>query len=420
MALKNLTSSIKVNSEQAPNTESDETAEGNEKPKQSFKEKVQRNFYSFIVFGILSFGISVYLSAHDDTEFYIRNLEDIMLKISKITDYDLLVSKLTDLSELSATNTSLRKLLANEKYINQLLDIILEYSELEINNKSAKTIENASEYITDYSVLPKLLEVAQLKYIPSYVKKTLATAICKIALRDDEARLKLASLGAIEFLDELVNSSDKYIKTQLFRTTLLSICSTCERIPTTITSLKPDREVLVKKYAKEEQENQGSAFELKKRELIQSGYHLYLHTSFGGFIWGCFESMRNNLPLRAILLNGCKNSIITAALPIIFVGLMTTYANEKIKTIDTTKGKFEFYFAGLYSLFPWYYILPAIERFSPYWIGGHVLGFMSFFSYLAYSKYDIFKSDTILIEKDRLLPTREVLIQNINREENKK
>ncbi|EAL71496.1 hypothetical protein DDB_G0271944 [Dictyostelium discoideum AX4] len=386
--------------------------------KSSFKDKLFRNGASFIVWGFFSFGIAVYLASHDDTEFIIKNIDSTMKKLKTLTDYELLKSKLAELSELSSKNTTLKKLLSNPEYITQLLDIILEYSDLEINNKSAKIIENASEFINDYSIIPKLLEVAELKYIPSYVKKTLGSAISKIALKgDDEARLKLASNGAIEFLDSMMSIKD--FKCQLFKSALLAISSTLENIPTTITSQNEKRKELVTKYAAEERLVKGNVLELKKRELIQSGYHLYLHTSAGGFVWGCIESIRNKLPLRAILLNGCKNSIITAALPIIFVGLMTTYTNETIKKLDTTKEKFEFYFAGFYSLFPWYYILPIVEKFSPYWIGGHVLGFMSFFSYLAYSEYDIFKSDTILIEKDRLALPREVLIENLKKNENK-
>ncbi|KAN0025208.1 hypothetical protein ACTFIU_003467 [Dictyostelium citrinum] len=402
------------------NNESNENQDHNDddKPPQSFKDKVFRNATSFIVWGFFSFGIAVYLASHDDTEFIIKNIDSTMKKLKTLKDYELLTSRLAEISELSSKNTTLKKLLSNPEYINQLLDMILEYSDLEINNKSAKIIENASEFINDYSIIPKLLEVAELKYIPSYVKKTLGSAISKMALKgEDEARLKLASNGAIEFLDTMMSNKD--FKSQLFKSALLAICSTVETIPTTITSLNEKRRELVTKYAAEERLVKGNALELKKRELIQSGYHLYLHTSAGGFVWGCLESIRNKLPLRAILMNGCKNSIITAALPIIFVGLMTTYTNETLKKLDTTKEKFQFYFAGFYSLFPWYYILPVVERFSPYWIGGHVLGFMSFFSYLAYSEYDIFKSDTILIEKDRLALPREVLIENIKKNENK-
>ena len=29
----------------------------------------------------------------------------------------------------------------------------------------------------------------------------------------------------------------------------------------------------------------------------------------------------------------------------------------------------------------------AVERYSPYWIGGHVVGFVSFFSWLVYTRY---------------------------------
>jgi hypothetical protein len=32
-------------------------------------------------------------------------------------------------------------------------------------------------------------------------------------------------------------------------------------------------------------------------------------------------------------------------------------------------------------------IPPSVEAFSPYWIGGHVVGFVSFFTWLLYTRY---------------------------------
>jgi hypothetical protein len=54
------------------------------------------------------------------------------------------------------------------------------------------------------------------------------------------------------------------------------------------------------------------------------------------------------------------------------------------------------------TLYPWVYLLPIVERFSPYWIGGHVLGFTSFFVWLLVSKNDLLKSDTLLASQDEI------------------
>jgi len=390
-----------------PNTNSNNT----DKDKESFGTKVKRNLTSFGVFGFVSFGLAVALTTSDETSYYINNHDSIIANLINIKDYELLTKRLRDLSQYSASNNTLNQSLAKPKYINAFLNIILEYSDLEINNNAAKIIDNVIDSATDFSFIPRLMEVAQLEYIPSYVKKTLASAISKAALKDDMVRLTLASNGAIEFLDEIVNS--KLYRSKLSLSSLLAICSTCKSIPTTVANQYPKRQELIEKYSKENVELQSNVLALKTKELKESGLLLYLHTSAGGFVWGFFESIRNKYPIKRALINGCKNSIITAAVPIIFVGLMTTFATREFKKLDGPKEKLYFYFGGLYSLFPWYYILPVVERFSPYWIGGHVIGFMSFFSYLAYSDYDIFKSDMLLIQQDRLAPPREVLIKQI-------
>ncbi|KAF2074281.1 hypothetical protein CYY_004414 [Polysphondylium violaceum] len=385
------------------------------KEKESFGAKFKRNITSFAVFGFLSFGLAVALTTSDETSYYINNHDAVVSNLINIKDYELLTKRLRHLSEYSASNNTLRDTLAQPKYINAFLNIILEYSDLEINNNAAKVIDNIVDSATDFSFIPKLMEVSQLEYIPSYVRKTLASAISKIALKDEMARLTLASNGAIEFLDEILDN--KLYRSKLSLSSLMAICSTCKSIPTTIANQSPKRQELIDKYSNQSIQLESNVLALKTKELKDSGLLLYLHTSAGGFAWGFFESLRNKYPIKRALLNGCKNSIITAAVPIFFVGLMTTLATREFKKLDSPKEKLYFYFGGLYSLFPWYYILPVVERFSPYWIGGHVIGFMSFFTYLAYSDYDLFKSDMVLIQKDRLAPPREVLKKQI--EENK-
>ncbi|KYQ92180.1 hypothetical protein DLAC_07023 [Tieghemostelium lacteum] len=388
------------------NTEQEDN--DNPQPKNGFKDKLLRNAISLGAFGLISLGVSTYLAGNDDTEFYIKNLDMEVKKLTSITDYQVLLNKLQLLSSLSQSNSTLQQMLSKKEYTEILLNLILDYSDLEINFKASDTIKNSSEYITDTSIIPQIMEVGTLPYIGFYVKKNIGVTISRMA-QNENCRIELANNGALELLEKLY--SNKIMSKEIFRIAILQISYTAwnNRDKLKIT----DRKTLetIELMAKEEGEIQSNYFELKKRELIQSGKLLYLHTSLGGFVWGCFESIRAKLPVNTVVINGVKNAIITAAIPIYFVGYMTTLFTEQYKKMDTTKDKFILYFSGCLSLFPWYYLLPVVERFSPYWIGGHVLGFMSFFTYLAYTKSEIFKSDQMLILIDQKAPKREVLIK---------
>ncbi len=54
------------------------------------------------------------------------------------------------------------------------------------------------------------------------------------------------------------------------------------------------------------------------------------------------------------------------------------------------------------SLYPWVYILPIVDKVFPLWIGGHVLGFTSFFTWLLVSKSDVLQSDNLLSSQDEI------------------
>jgi hypothetical protein len=50
---------------------------------------------------------------------------------------------------------------------------------------------------------------------------------------------------------------------------------------------------------------------------------------------------------------------------------------------------FGLYTLGLLSLYPWVHLLPVVEAWAPLWLGGHVVGFMTFGGYLIATKADI-------------------------------
>ncbi|EFA81004.1 hypothetical protein PPL_05839 [Heterostelium album PN500] len=380
-----------------------------ERQRNTWKSIIMRNAISFGVFGIFSIGIAAYLAGADDTEYMIKYADRVLDEISNSSEFSIVESKLKLLSECSSNNDTIKKILSSKKNINQLLDIIENYSNMDLNIYAVKIIENSSLYS---SLIPRIVNLSMTSFLPVYVRKSLGIAITRIATHED-ARVSLANAGAITALEQL--NSVKLIKSQAYRTALLLISDTCSKHIDQL--IVTDEELTsIKSYALEEKEIQSSTLQSTKRQLVESGWLLYFHTSAGGFVWGMIESWRNELPLRAMLKNGFRTSIVTAAVPIFFVGAMTTLYNNYRKQLDTTKEKFYFYLAGIYSLYPWYYILPKIEKYAPYWIGGHVLGFMSFFTWLVYTKNEIFNSDSLIIQKDKAAPPREQLIKMMKKE----
>eukprot|EP01133_Synstelium_polycarpum_P003448 gene3449-3920_t len=359
-----------LNNQQGSHGGQDDSDSAGKKKKNAFTEMITRNLISFTVFGVFSLGMA---ASNDETEYMLKNADKLLEDILKTNELSIVESRLATLSECSSMNDTIKTKLADAALINKLLDVIETVSNIEVNVHAVKIIENASPYITDFSVVPRIVELSTTKYLPAYVRRTLGVAISKIAA-NEEARVILANSGAISSLEELCQH--KMLKKQIFNTALLAISYTAmANIDKLVVT--DDEMASIEKYAKEESAFQSSSLLSTKRQLVESGWLLYLHTSAGGFVWGCVESFRNR------------------------------------RSMDTTKEKFILYFTGIYSMYPWYYILPKLEAYSPNWIGGHVLGFMSFFTWLVYTKNEIFNSDSLIIQKDKSGPPRERLIKAI-------
>ena len=59
------------------------------------------------------------------------------------------------------------------------------------------------------------------------------------------------------------------------------------------------------------------------------------------------------------------------------------------------------------TIYPAYYILPWVERWAPLWLGGHVVGFGSFFLYMVVTDADLMKSDHRLEAESQTSPLQE-------------
>ena len=97
-----------------------------------------------------------------------------------------------------------------------------------------------------------------------------------------------------------------------------------------------------------------------------------------------------------LLQNVVRTSLVTCFVPILMVGGVVTAYNEANKTSDSMNEKFAVYFTVCAAMYPCGRLLQWVERFAPLWLGGHIVGFLSFFGWMLYSESDLLKSDKLL------------------------
>jgi hypothetical protein len=134
--------------------------------------------------------------------------------------------------------------------------------------------------------------------------------------------------------------------------------------------------------------------------LLEGGALMYLHTAAGGLVWGAFESARAGLGLRAVARHACVTSAVTCFLPICAVGGCVSLYARLEKATDTRLEKLAMYTAGALLVYPGWRGMQVVERLAPHWLGGHIVGFMSFFAYLHYAQSDLFRTDAQLLALD--------------------
>ena len=69
------------------------------------------------------------------------------------------------------------------------------------------------------------------------------------------------------------------------------------------------------------------------------------------------------------------------------------------KQTDTVEEKFYLFFGLCMAMYPARYVLAWVENFAPLWLGGHIVGFGSFFVWTLYTESDLLKSDHNLLYK---------------------
>jgi len=207
-----------------------------------------------------------------------------------------------------------------------------------------------------------------------YVRKALAHALANCAAVEG-LRSALAAAGTPIALYEV--QQDTLLRRKAFDLALSQIAGTVLSSSTAIEfrDIGTEDMRILQEIHELSGKKENSLFERMQLAVVNSGMALYLHTSAGGFVWGALESLRRKDSMRNIIKNSLKTSL----------------------TLGTCM-----------SLYPWCYLLPVVERFSPFWIGGHVLGFMSFFTWMVVSGNDLFKTDSLIVQYDQKMHNRKI------------
>merc|ERR1719331_3812854 len=101
--------------------------------------------------------------------------------------------------------------------------------------------------------------------------------------------------------------------------------------------------------------------------------------------------------MRLLVQNVVRTSLVTCFVPILLVGGVVTSYNRLNKQTDTVEEKFYLFFGLCMAMYPARYVLAWVENFAPLWLGGHIVGFGSFFVWTLYTESDLLKSDNQLL-----------------------
>ena len=92
-----------------------------------------------------------------------------------------------------------------------------------------------------------------------------------------------------------------------------------------------------------------------------------------------------------------RTALVTGLVPAFFVGGIVSLFQRYQRDANTEHEVFRLYSATMFAtVWPALYIMPAVDRYAPLWLGGHVVGFGSFFVYMLLTDADLMKNDHAL------------------------
>ena len=359
------------------------------------------------------------LAANDDASKVVGGDTEYVLEFLHDADDDVRHATLDRVMKATDANDTMKRIVAGSEHLARLLALAsARDGELEERRLAVKTLEMcvrtpeaASLVLQRDGVVGQLLALVDDADAPRFVRKTSAMALVHLAKHaaadgsaaDGQAIRGLVRAGVLTSVGRVLEDPDMRRE---------EMCRGMERLASayeaTLSALGVDMDLELDAALAADVRRFSGADRARKATwrgttdpLVESGLVMYVHTMAGGAAWGLFVGLRDRLPLAGVLRHVARTALVTGMVPAYAVGLAVSAFNYYRRGVDEPERAFHLYTASLMSLYPWYYLLPMVERFSPLWIGGHVVGFGSFFTYLVLTDSDLMKNDQGLLAKDR-------------------
>lgn len=337
----------------------------------------------------------------------IEQFDEYMILVYEEKETDKLEKALKNIANFTMENDTLKRMvISSEQDMARIIELSgrldMPYN---VRNLATKILDNVTLLGENHAValqrgyhrhLIKLIEAPESALL---LIKTASFALCNLCDRE-ESRPQLLEDGVLKALDKVL-SDDKTFRQRALGT-MGRLCAAAEDNKSSMTKLTKHEWKLVTKYAKETAALNDSTLMGLKATLVESGLILYVHTVVGGGVWGLAYSLKQKAPAKVMMRNILRTAFITGVIPAYFVGASVSIFNHYKNQTDTSVQVSRLYGAAAFmTAYPWSYLLPILDRWSPLWLGGHVVGFASFFAYMIISDHDLLKTDEQLKLEDK-------------------
>eukprot|EP00123_Amoebidium_parasiticum_P020256 comp46115_c0_seq1/m.47568 comp46115_c0_seq1/g.47568 ORF comp46115_c0_seq1/g.47568 comp46115_c0_seq1/m.47568 type:complete len:494 (-) comp46115_c0_seq1:159-1640(-) len=321
---------------------------------------------------------------------------------------DKLETALKNAVECADFSEEVRAVISNDPiYLDRLYSLVASpASTTEVRNLAARLLEavasgsdETKKRLVSGGQHMRLIELCDRSDASLFVRRKLGNALCSLASVEGNC-MELGRAGAVPALQKLYDNRFLARRSQVVA--MQHISAVCEKVPESARWAEhwPGEWEMIERYAADDRAERQKKFYDLRTSILESGLLLYFHTAGGGLVWGTFESLRARKSLPEVLRYGIRTSLVTCMVPIYFVGACVSLYNYAHSQATDSFDIFALNTGTAMTLLPWYYILPRVEAFSPYWIGGHVVGFVSFFVYLYFTRSDTLRNDNLLKQKD--------------------
>lgn len=360
------------------------------------------------LWSIISLNVGAYFGQGDEGAQVLLHLDEFAERIlAADTKRSVLTEALERVSRGAASNDTLKlRLLAQPFLFDRLLALCTDARVGgSARNHAVKVLEaitgspEAQREIVASGRHTSYLELMQHEGTSLYARKALAAAVCNLAELPDHA-MTMGRVGTVSALMAEQEADARLRRKRVEVGAARLACALHALGADALAPLPSAERVLIERLAADEAAAAAGLGPLHsmRTTLLESGVLLYLHTAAGGAAWGLFESVRAGQGRAALMQNVARTALVTCFVPILMVGGVVTGYNRINKRTDSVNEKFVLYFAGCVALYPASRFFAWVEAFAPLWLGGHIVGFGSFFAWTLYTESDLLKSDSVLLK----------------------